>query len=108
MGFDSKISRLSSRNWRIHSGSFFIAEISLTISRSIPLRALNTGSDCVRKSYLLISPIGSAVVSSTASDDMFFLLYIGRSNNRLTRIRSLQSPLPFHSAFHSIELGYLH
>src|SRR5699024_10316091 len=48
------------RNLRIQSGSFFMSEIWLTISASIPLRALKKGVDSVWKSYLLKSPIGSA------------------------------------------------
>src|SRR3954463_4675492 len=58
--FAKKISRALSRNWRIQSGSFFISEIWLTISASSPLRARKTGFESVWKSYLLISPMGSA------------------------------------------------
>ena len=48
---------LRKRKSRIQAGSPFISEIWLTISASIPLRALKTYFDSVRKSYLLISPI---------------------------------------------------
>src|SRR3954451_7899008 len=58
--FVKNISRAFSRNWCIQSGSPFISEIWLTISASIPLRARKTGFESVWKSYLLISPIGSA------------------------------------------------
>src|SRR6478609_2556352 len=58
--FVKKISSALSRNCRIQSGSFFMSEIWPTISASIPLRARKTGFESVWKSYLLISPIGSA------------------------------------------------
>src|SRR5436190_23527259 len=61
IGFDWKISSALRRKSSIHSGSSFIAEIWRTISASTPLRALKTGLETVWKSYLLISPTGSAV-----------------------------------------------
>ena len=42
IGLELKISRLLRRNSRIQAGSPFISEISSTICRSSPLRALNT------------------------------------------------------------------
>src|SRR5947208_9204783 len=63
-----------SRKSRIHAGSFFISEIWLTISASSPLRARNTGFESVWKSYLLISPIGSAEIAGVRiSVAMFYL-----------------------------------
>src|SRR5688572_30825967 len=63
IGLDSKIFSASRRKSRIHCGSSFMSEIWRTISTSSPLRALKNAFDSVRKSYLLISPIGSAWVS---------------------------------------------
>src|SRR5438046_3000253 len=84
--FAKKISSAFSRNWRIQSGSSFISEIWVTISASSPLRARKTGLDSVRKSYLLISPIGSAesvgLSVSVAIIGVFLLCLCDRSRGR--------------------------
>src|SRR5947208_7934452 len=72
-----------SRKSRIHAGSFFISEIWLTISASSPLRARKTGFESVWKSYLLISPIGSAEsvglrISVAIFGCLYFALGAGR------------------------------
>src|SRR5262245_28906216 len=76
IGLLKKISSACSRNWRIQSGSFFMSEIWLTISASRPLRARNTGLASVRKSYLLISPTGSARVGFKISVAMTGLNFL--------------------------------
>src|SRR5262245_3137374 len=50
-GFFSKISSERRRNWRIQSGSFFIHEISSTISLFKPFLALNTNFSASWKPY---------------------------------------------------------
>src|SRR4051812_7607175 len=67
IGLELKISRLLSRKSRIHCGSPFMSEIWWTISASIPLRALKTYFDSVRKSYLLISVMAGSKACSVMS-----------------------------------------
>src|SRR5687767_7780360 len=83
IGLLKKISRASSRNWRIQSGSFFISEIWLTISALRPFCARKTGLESVWKSYLLISPTGSAEsVGDSISVAMIFYA-LSRTNGLL-------------------------
>ena len=67
IGLDSKISRLFRRKSRIQAGSFFISEISATISRVEPLAGLeDVLRSSLRKSYLLISPMPSCGLVTTS------------------------------------------